>query len=85
MPIRLQEARKSDSRTSRRGSQNSFAQMNTPLEYKEAQDYPASELVVTLAQYRQLERELAQVTAERDAIKEELAEAKKLILRYENP
>ena len=38
--------------------------MSEELEYKEAQDYHPSELVVTLAKYRQLEYELAAVTAD---------------------
>lgn len=42
--------------------------MSEELEYKEAQDFQKSELVVTLGRYRQLERELAAVTAERDAL-----------------
>jgi len=41
-------------------------------EYKEAQDYHQSELVVTLAKYRQLEHELDVVTAERDVLKADL-------------
>ena len=48
---------------STRGSERSCA-VSEELEYKEAQDCHQSELVVTLAKYRQLEDELASVTAD---------------------
>ena len=60
------------------GSERSDA-VSEELEYKEAQDYSKSDLVVTLAKYRQLERGIATLTAERDALKAEQESTLKIL------